>query len=146
VHTKVEELDFGTEPPEICITHICDPWDEFYLFTDSEDGRSSSFWEQDSVRVEDSVSVVNQSPTVDPVQETRTVISQEKSAGPSMAEDQVQVEMDIKYEGNLRLTISTELIINHPAPQFLILPIRMTLTKFHLNGNFTCFEFDVVVK
>jgi distribution and morphology protein 12 len=140
VPIKVEELDFGTEPPEVCITHLCDPWPEFYRFSDSEDGQSSSssFWEQDSVRVEDSVSVVNQSPSLAShprANETQTEETlRRREDEPSVAEDQVQIEMDIKYEGNLRLTLSTELIVNHPTPHFLILPIRMTLTKFHLKG------------
>jgi distribution and morphology protein 12 len=91
-----------------------DPVDFYY------DDESS---ERDTVGVEDSISVAGNVPNSTP----NTCNGRN---------DQIQVDVLINYEGNLRLTISTELLINQPTPAFLILPIRMRITKLHINGMF----------
>ncbi|KAJ3342451.1 Mitochondrial distribution and morphology protein 12 [Gonapodya sp. JEL0774] len=45
-----------------------------------------------------------------------------------------QLELDLQYSGNMRLEIQTELIIHHPTPGFMTLPIHMTLTGFSLSA------------
>lgn len=112
----MEELDFGTVAPNVEILDILDPVD-FYYDDDSS--------ERDTVGVEDSISVagnLNNNVAATPVQSKN---------------DQVQVDVLINYDGNLKLTISTELLINQPTPAFLILPIRMRVTKLQLKGMLT---------
>ncbi|KAJ3329654.1 Mitochondrial distribution and morphology protein 12 [Blyttiomyces sp. JEL0837] len=42
----------------------------------------------------------------------------------------VQVELLVDYRGNLRFSVSTELIVNQPTPGFITLPLTLTLTGF----------------
>ncbi|KAJ1568179.1 Mitochondrial distribution and morphology protein 12, partial [Nowakowskiella sp. JEL0078] len=39
-----------------------------------------------------------------------------------------QLEVAMRYNGNMRLTIETELLVNQPTPAFLVLPITLSLT------------------
>ncbi|RKO85610.1 hypothetical protein BDK51DRAFT_47829 [Blyttiomyces helicus] len=45
-------------------------------------------------------------------------------------ETDAQVEITIAYKGNMRLAVSTELIVNQPTPAFMVLPLTLTLTGF----------------
>lgn len=47
----------------------------------------------------------------------------------------LQVELWIKFNGNMRMTVTTELIINQPTPAFMVLPLTLTLTGFSLEAN-----------
>lgn len=153
----MEELDFGSEPPYVELTNMTDPFPEFYQDLDSD---GSSYFdefdddgEDDSVQVDDSISLVHENKlrksrasTLDSRQKnmllTDTVagldidspISPPLPRAEDSLIDDIQLELSLQYHGNLRMTISTELIINHPTPRFLILPVRMTLTAFSLDG------------
>ena len=45
-----------------------------------------------------------------------------------------QLDLSIKYHGNMRLAISTELIVNQPTPAFMVLPLTLILTGFSFEG------------
>ncbi|KAJ3130157.1 Mitochondrial distribution and morphology protein 12 [Physocladia obscura] len=45
-------------------------------------------------------------------------------------ETDVQIEILVDYKGDVRMSVSTELIINHPTPAFITLPMTLTLTGF----------------
>jgi mitochondrial distribution and morphology protein 12 len=47
----------------------------------------------------------------------------------------VQVDVLVEYAGNLTLGISTELIINQPTPNFMSMPITLTLKGFRFRGR-----------
>lgn len=44
-------------------------------------------------------------------------------------ESHAQVEVSIKYDGNLKMTISTSLIVNQPTENFMVLPLILSVTK-----------------
>jgi len=48
----------------------------------------------------------------------------------------IQLELKIIYQGNLRLTVTTELILNNPTPAFMTLPIKLALKGISFKGNF----------
>ncbi|KAJ3186233.1 Mitochondrial distribution and morphology protein 12 [Gaertneriomyces sp. JEL0708] len=50
-------------------------------------------------------------------------------------ESDAQVEVEVIYKGNMRLAISTELIVNQPTPAFMVLPLTLTLTGFHFTAT-----------
>lgn len=106
---------------------MTDPLPEFYLQSDAS---SQGSWAADTVQVEDSVSLVNERTSIP--NDFHSLSYDHSSHG---LDDHVQIDLDIEYHGNLRLTLSTELIINHPTPNFLILPVRMTLTGFFVKGT-----------
>lgn len=47
----------------------------------------------------------------------------------------IQVELSVIYRGNLKITVSTELIINKPTPAFLVLPVKLTLIGISFKGK-----------
>jgi distribution and morphology protein 12 len=47
----------------------------------------------------------------------------------------VQLEVSVRYQGNIQIQISTSLIVNQPTPQFMILPLQLTLTRAHLQAT-----------
>ena len=49
--------------------------------------------------------------------------------------EDMQVEMLLKYEGNCKIGIAAELIINSPTPNFLTLPLKLNLTSLSFAGN-----------
>lgn len=46
----------------------------------------------------------------------------------------VQLEIAIRYKGNMSLKIATELIINQPTTNFMTLPMTLTLTSLSFSG------------
>ncbi|KAJ3213340.1 Mitochondrial distribution and morphology protein 12 [Dinochytrium kinnereticum] len=42
----------------------------------------------------------------------------------------IQMEILVDYKGNMRISVSTELIVNQPTPAFMVLPLTLTLTGF----------------
>jgi distribution and morphology protein 12 len=45
-----------------------------------------------------------------------------------------QVEILVEYRGNLRIAVTTELIVNQPTPAFITLPLTLTLAGFSFSG------------
>ncbi len=65
-----------------------------------------------------------------------TLEQSQSSSLQSMVEStQVQVEMKMKYDGNMFMKIKTELIVNQPTPRFMVLPVTLTLTKFYFQAH-----------
>jgi distribution and morphology protein 12 len=110
---SVSKLDFGTIPPKIAVENITDPMEEFYFDDISEDISNGSFFEERT----DSFTEYSQD-----------VIKLEKS------ELDAQVEVSIEYDGDMKMSISTELIVNQPTPNFLTLPLQLTVTKTSIKG------------
>jgi hypothetical protein len=55
--------------------------------------------------------------------------------GPERRDTDVQIQVRVAYEGNLQLTIATELRLNFPSMAFLSLPIQLTVTSFSFSGK-----------
>ena len=47
----------------------------------------------------------------------------------------LQVHLHISWESNLRLTLSTSLLINYPSPMFMTLPIKLSVTGLVFEGQ-----------
>jgi len=103
---KVSNFSFGTALPEITITDITEPFDEFYL---------QPFKDKDSPRK------LARKPS-------RTISAKDES-------DDLQLYIQIIYRGNMSITLTTELIVNKPFHNFISLPISLTLTQMDFIGN-----------
>ncbi|ORX44736.1 hypothetical protein BCR36DRAFT_359524 [Piromyces finnis] len=68
--------------------------------------------------------------------DTLSVPSQQNSTSPSQKplNLDIQVELDVVYRGNLKLTVSTALILNKPTPAFMTLPIKLALKGISFKG------------
>jgi hypothetical protein len=98
---QVTNLDLGSIPPHIEILQVCDPIDDFY---DNDLGDNTSLME----------------PSVDTASASDCSILKD--------ENHAQLEISIKYNGNLRATINTSLIINQPTLNFMVLPVTLMVT------------------
>ncbi|KAH6895032.1 mitochondrial distribution and morphology protein 12 [Coprinopsis sp. MPI-PUGE-AT-0042] len=47
----------------------------------------------------------------------------------------LQIHMHINWHSNLRITITTSLLINYPSPMFMSLPIKLSVTGLVFNGE-----------
>jgi len=47
----------------------------------------------------------------------------------------LQLHLHISWESNLRLTLSTSLMINYPSPMFMTLPIKLSITGLVFEGQ-----------
>ena len=47
----------------------------------------------------------------------------------------LQLHLHISWESNLRLTLSTSLLINYPSPMFMTLPIKLSITGLVFEGQ-----------
>ena len=108
-HIKVSEFTFGTIPPEIAIVDFTDPIPDFYYEESANSELNSNL---------DSPFVID-------------------SPARSMPKGQwdCQVELSIAYKGDMKMTITTELIVNQPTPNFMTLPVKLTLTKTSLTAH-----------
>jgi distribution and morphology protein 12 len=57
------------------------------------------------------------------------------SAGPKRRDTDIQLQVRIQYNGDLKLRLATELRINFPSTAFLSLPIELTVTSFSFSGK-----------
>ncbi|VDB82869.1 unnamed protein product [Peniophora sp. CBMAI 1063] len=54
----------------------------------------------------------------------------ETSAAPNL-----QMHLHINWHSNLRITLTTSLLINYPSPMFMSLPIKLSVTGLDFNGE-----------
>jgi len=47
----------------------------------------------------------------------------------------LQLHLHISWDSNLRLTLATSLLINHPSPMFMTLPIKLSITGLVFEGQ-----------
>jgi hypothetical protein len=126
----IESLNFGDEPPYIEIKDICDPFPEFYDQEEDvndivdDDEEDSQTYDKPSLGPWDSASRAEGFPVDQP----------KISSSINRNVEDVQLEVFFSYSGNLKITICTELVINQPVPNFLTLPMQMTLTHLSLQG------------
>ncbi|KAI8909399.1 hypothetical protein DFJ77DRAFT_433549 [Powellomyces hirtus] len=141
---KVTELDFGDVPPEVAVVDICDPAPEFYLPDDPEvehrDDISESYFygsHHPSASAAQNFSIPE---LVIPVESPRLPRRSDHEVALEYAEtmrrsSDAQIEFEIVYKGNMRLAVKTELIVNQPTPNFMVLPLVLTLTGFHFTAS-----------
>ncbi|KAI6132061.1 hypothetical protein EDD16DRAFT_1468621 [Pisolithus croceorrhizus] len=53
----------------------------------------------------------------------------------SFPADDLQVHLHINWQSNLRLTLTTSLLINYPSPSFMSLPIKLSVTGVVFNSE-----------
>jgi mitochondrial distribution and morphology protein 12 len=58
-----------------------------------------------------------------------------KSPIPSDTENDLQFHFRIVYNADLRISLTTSLLLNYPSPLFMALPIKLTIVGFEFNGE-----------
>ncbi|KAJ3306487.1 hypothetical protein HDV03_005097 [Kappamyces sp. JEL0829] len=114
---QVQSFSFGSIPPEVTIDNITEPMEDFY-FAEFHDAQSFS----------DTPTYPSQKDSFD-----------SGSVGPECTilrnETDCQIEISIAYKGDMSMCISTELIVNQPTPNFMCLPLTLTLTKSNFKAT-----------
>jgi len=143
---SVTALDFGTVPPELELIDVTDVRHEFLEEDDPEDlavDRPTN--EQVEERYQHLPFHVRQgrdkfgapplssSPEVDWTTENPS--EAKVSATMSQSWPPLQMHFRLSYNSDLRLTMTTSLLINYPSPLFLSLPIKLHLTSVILNAE-----------
>ncbi|KAA1081179.1 Mitochondrial distribution and morphology protein 12 [Puccinia graminis f. sp. tritici] len=97
---RIQSIDFGDIAPEVEIVDIRDASRGFRI-ADGESHPSSS-------------PECSSAPTIKPDEDGHSQLS-------------LQIHLRLTYDGNLRLRFSTALVLNHPAAEFMSLPLRATV-------------------
>ncbi|ORY05104.1 hypothetical protein K493DRAFT_311093 [Basidiobolus meristosporus CBS 931.73] len=58
----------------------------------------------------------------------------QRSHAPVKQDSDAQIHLSVTYNGDMRLTIATELQLNYPSIAFMSLPVRLTVTGFSFSG------------
>lgn len=78
-------------------------------------------------------------PSSSPIGARRSISMPEQYSATAMLrepqDDDIQMLASIDYEGDIRLGIKAELLLNYPSSSFVALPIHLNLTGFSFNGN-----------
>ncbi|KAG9285901.1 hypothetical protein G9A89_013326 [Geosiphon pyriformis] len=142
---EISEFDFGTLPPLLEIVDVTEPFPEFYL--PDEDALEEQRSEADSQPL-----LQNEEPEhsdylyFTPPTQTLTVPSSQHRVqqlecsevgqifDKSLKKDtDAQIQLLLSYQGNMRMTVSTELRMNYPSMMFMSLPIKLTVTGFNFS-------------
>lgn len=132
---EIKSFDFGTMPPEIAVENISDPLEDFYLDLHLEQHIDSL--PSDSIHAEES------SGSQKGLFESGNSENHHHQIVKSATD--CQVEISIKYKGDMSMCISTELIINQPTPGFMSLPLILTLTKSSFQGTFLFTSLSILI-
>ncbi|CDZ97407.1 mitochondrial inheritance component mdm12 [Phaffia rhodozyma] len=77
------------------------------------------------------------SPSIDPSNETRSgpmgPVPTPESSSSSTGPPDLQLHLRIRHSADIRLSLSTSLLINHPSPGFMSLPLALTVTRMDLD-------------
>ncbi|KZO96023.1 hypothetical protein CALVIDRAFT_537607 [Calocera viscosa TUFC12733] len=142
----VTSLDFGTVPPEVELVDVKAVSHEFLEEDDAEDRSVERFTkEQVDARYQHLPFHVRQgrddfgapplSPPPKPGWTTGLPSETNASAPASHSWPPLQMHFRLSYHSDLRLTMTTSLLINYPSPLFLSLPIKLHLTTVVLNAE-----------
>ncbi|KAF9014127.1 hypothetical protein BDQ17DRAFT_1342129 [Cyathus striatus] len=61
--------------------------------------------------------------------------NEEAPPSPENPYPNIQVHLHINWHSNLRITLTTSLLINYPSPMFMCLPIKLSVTGLIFNGE-----------
>ncbi|KAI9014150.1 hypothetical protein DFJ74DRAFT_709709 [Hyaloraphidium curvatum] len=133
------EFDFGDLPPEVEIVNLTEPWPEFYASdadddNDTETGASRSFSNEPTelwvpTDFSSDPGTFDGSHYLRRFGRSSNFDAESVGTGSRRGETDVQLEVAVRYKGNMSLKIATELIINQPTEAFLTLPMTLTLTS-----------------
>ncbi|KDR73694.1 hypothetical protein GALMADRAFT_72361 [Galerina marginata CBS 339.88] len=136
---EVTSLEFGSVAPDVELVDLRDIYRDFLEDDDDESDRGP-VKVTEGAEDEEGFEWVSR----------RAVGREESLADPSLptSEDQpsppeppqnphpnLQLHLHIDWHSNLRITLTTSLLINYPSPMFMSLPIKLSVTGLVFNGE-----------
>ncbi|KAL1742854.1 hypothetical protein HDZ31DRAFT_42340 [Schizophyllum fasciatum] len=145
---QVCSLDFGSAAPDVELVDLRDIYRDF--LEDDDDGdadKDVKVTESDPIDDEDgyewSTAAAPTPPSPPPPRrssstdslDTRPDSSAPTPDPPPAAQPNLQLHLYVTWHSDLRITLTTSLLINYPSPSFMSLPIKLSVTGLVFNGE-----------
>ncbi|EIT81089.1 hypothetical protein AO1008_07566 [Aspergillus oryzae 100-8] len=125
---QVHSFDFGTIPPDLEVKDICEPFADFY--EEDEDDETSDVG--DATTGKEHGSLAEDEHLDDPMTSGHPL-----RLPPRMRErrpEDFQVLCHAKYAGDVRLSLTAEILLDYPMPSFVGLPLKLNVTGITFDG------------
>ncbi|EJT99874.1 hypothetical protein DACRYDRAFT_81473 [Dacryopinax primogenitus] len=140
---SVTSLDFGTMAPNMELIDVKDVNPEFLQndeFPETTMERLSpkqldARYQHLPFHVRQGPDEFGAPPPPSPKADWTSDLERKEAASPSSLWPPLQLHFHLAYHSDLRLTMTTSLLINYPSPLFLSLPIKLHLTSMQLNAE-----------
>ncbi|KAF9269035.1 hypothetical protein L218DRAFT_852213 [Marasmius fiardii PR-910] len=143
---EVTGLEFGTAAPDVELVDLRDIYRDFLedeedvdedsdpvKVTEGADEDDGFEWPhpqpQNSASDSDTDSLSSPSPPPPPPSQSQPAL-QEDSGRPNL-----QLHFRVNWQSDLRITLTTSLLINYPSPMFMSLPIKLSVTGLVFDGE-----------
>ncbi|TEB25984.1 hypothetical protein FA13DRAFT_1636660 [Coprinellus micaceus] len=145
---EVTSLDFGSNSPDVELVDLRDIYRDF--LDDSDDDSEDGLISGAPVKVtegaddDDGFEWVSRRAAgrEDPLPPSMTTSAEQQSPSPAPPQEppqnphpNLQLHFLVNWQSNLRITISTSLLINYPSPMFMSLPIKLSVTGIEFSGE-----------
>ncbi|PPQ91435.1 hypothetical protein CVT25_014323 [Psilocybe cyanescens] len=118
---EVTSLEFGTTAPDVELVDLRDIYRDF-LEDDDDDSDRGPVKVTEGANDEDGFEWVSRRAPAKP-------------EPPPNPYPNLQLHLHINWHSNLRITLTTSLLINYPSPMFMSLPIKLSITGIVFNGE-----------
>lgn len=150
----IEHLSFGSAPPEITLLDCTDPFPEFYANVENEqdeliegatrctDSTLDECYEGDFWLEETSQNRLNENPINYEYKAFQSFKSKNSGLNTpnecdndKSRKNHIQFKFNVRYSGDLCISINTEAKLNYPYDDFLRLPIQLSITEVIFSGT-----------
>ncbi|KAL1660977.1 hypothetical protein GGF50DRAFT_62025 [Schizophyllum commune] len=135
---QVCSLDFGSAAPDVELVDLRDIYRDFLeddedtpddkdvkvTETDPIDDEDGYEWEEPPLRRSSSTESLDTRPDTSPPEPPQPA-----------AQPNLQLHLYVTWNSDLRITLTTSLLINYPSPSFMSLPIKLSVTGLVFNGE-----------
>ncbi|KAL1714390.1 hypothetical protein EV715DRAFT_276647 [Schizophyllum commune] len=137
---QVCSLDFGSAAPDVELVDLRDIYRDFLEDDeDTPDDKDVKVTETDPIDDEDGYEWVSRQPPICRSSSTESLDTRPDTSSPESpqpaAQPNLQLHLYVTWNSDLRITLTTSLLINYPSPSFMSLPIKLSVTGLVFNGE-----------
>ncbi|KAL1691378.1 hypothetical protein GGG16DRAFT_125018 [Schizophyllum commune] len=137
---QVCSLDFGSAAPDVELVDLRDIYRDFLEDDeDTPDDKDVKVTETDPIDDEDGYEWVSRQPPLRRSSSTESLDTRPDTSPPEppqpAAQPNLQLHLYVTWNSDLRITLTTSLLINYPSPSFMSLPIKLSVTGLVFNGE-----------
>ncbi|KAI5900617.1 uncharacterized protein SCHCODRAFT_02563510 [Schizophyllum commune H4-8] len=137
---QVCSLDFGSAAPDVELVDLRDIYRDFLEDDeDTPDDKDVKVTETDPIDDEDGYEWVSRQPPIRRSSSTESLDTRPDTSPPEppqpAAQPNLQLHLYVTWNSDLRITLTTSLLINYPSPSFMSLPIKLSVTGLVFNGE-----------
>ncbi|KAI4524486.1 hypothetical protein K525DRAFT_291929 [Schizophyllum commune Loenen D] len=137
---QVCSLDFGSAAPDVELVDLRDIYRDFLEDDEATpDDKDVKVTETDPIDDEDGYEWVSRQPPLRRSSSTESLDTRPDTSPPEppqpAAQPNLQLHLYVTWNSDLRITLTTSLLINYPSPSFMSLPIKLSVTGLVFNGE-----------